>query len=80
MSTLYEDLVAAGVEVDHHESDLQFRWNGAAQGIYADHQGKRGADGQRPLRVSTFHSQRAEDRGEWWAEVPFAYDPFWVKP
>lgn len=76
MSTLYQDLVAAGVPTDNHECDLQFPWTAEAQEIYAKHFAVSKATGGK-LRVSTFHSQKPEERGQWWAEVPFAYDPWW---
>lgn len=77
--SLYTDLKDAGIPLDHYESDLQFKWTAKAQDIYAEHQRKRTECGQRPLTMQTFHNQKPEERGQWWAEVPFAYDPLWFR-
>jgi len=64
--TLYEDLVAAGIPTDSHESDLYVLDTPEARALLAKH-GKQG---------SGFVSQIDRRR---WLDVPFAYDPFWTK-
>jgi hypothetical protein len=64
--SLYQDLKAAGLPTDHHESDLYVIDTPAARALIAKH-GKRG---------SGFTSQID---GKRWLDVPFAYDPFWAK-
>lgn len=64
METLYSDCVAAGVQVDHHESDLYIPANETTRALLVKH----GA------RASIFTSQID---GKPWYDVPFAYQPFW---
>jgi hypothetical protein len=64
--SLYQDLKAAGIPTDHHESDLYVRDTPAARALIAKH-GKKG---------SGFTSQINRKQ---WLDVPFAYDPFWAK-
>lgn len=64
--SLYKELVAAGVPIDHHESDLYVRDTSVARSILARH-GKKG---------TAFTSQID---GKRWLDVPFAYEPFWEK-
>lgn len=64
--SLYKELVAAGVPIDHHESDLYVLDTRVARGILAAH-GKKG---------TPFTSQVD---GRRWIDVPFAYEPFWEK-
>jgi hypothetical protein len=64
--SLYKELVAAGVPIDHHESDLYVLDTRVARGILAAH-GKKG---------TAFTSQVD---GRRWIDVPFAYEPFWEK-
>jgi len=63
MATLYRDALAAGLMVDHHESDLYIIDTPAARALCRKHNHKckpfKGSDGGR------------------WLDVPFAYDPFW---
>ena len=64
--SLYQDLRAAGIPTDHHESDLYVLDTPAARALIVKH-GKKG---------SGFTSQIDRKR---WLDVPFAYDPFWEK-
>jgi hypothetical protein len=64
--SLYQDLLAAGIPTDHHESDLYVLDTPTARSLIARH-GKKG---------SGFKSQIDGLR---WIDVPFAYDPFWEK-
>lgn len=69
--TLYEGLVAAGVELDHHESDLYIRDCPAARRILREH-GKLFEGGRKHSgRLSSFMSE-----GKLWFEVPFGYEPY----
>lgn len=66
MTTIYEQLTAAGCEVDHHESDLYVRATPEARAIL------RAANSGAEARA--FTCQRS---GATWVDIPFAYDPFW---
>ena len=67
--TLYTDLLAAGVPVDHHESDLYAKQTPDSARL-ADAYRREGRT------VETFQS--AIDRKPWYC-FPFAYDPFWER-
>ena len=67
---LYDELLAAGAEMDHHESDLYVKSTPEVDAIIDKHYE---ADGGMLLRYK-FISQI--DRKPWW-EIPFAYKPFW---
>lgn len=60
--SIYDRLKEAGLELDHHESDLYVRATPEAYKLTA---------GQ-PNR-STFR----DSKGALWIELPFAYQPFW---
>lgn len=62
--TLYQELKAAGCEIDNHESDLYFRATKEAEAIMRKH----------PCNARRFVSQI--DGALWW-EAPFMFDPFW---
>jgi len=62
--SLYTDLIAAGVPVDNHESDLYCLASDEARRLIVAHN----------MRGTSFLS--AFD-GRVWFDVPFAYDPWW---
>jgi hypothetical protein len=62
--SLYEELLAAGATLAHHESDLYVLSTPTARDIIARH-----------ALASTFIGH---DDGQVWHDVPFAYDPFWA--
>ena len=66
-ASLYGDLLAAGVPIDNHESDLYFPDTEQTRAILArfPHSSK---------LASTFKHQ---GNGERWFEVPFAFLPWW---
>lgn len=64
--SVYRELVAAGCEVDHHESDLYARATPRANAIIAAH------------AVNAVRFASAIDGSPWW-DLPFAYDPFWER-
>lgn len=64
---LYDELKAAGIPLDSHESDLYVLATPEAHAILKKH-GKTGA------LLSSFISQID---GRRWYDVPFAYKPFW---
>ena len=68
-STLYGDLLRAGVPLDHHESDLYFRDCPEGRAILARF--PEAAAQARPFWTSL------ESDGEKWWDVPFAYLPWW---
>jgi hypothetical protein len=61
---LYADCLAAGLEVDHHESDLYIKDCPKARELLEKY--------KKP--VATFRSQIDQ---QVWLEVPFVYTPFW---
>lgn len=63
--SLCSELAAAGIPVDHHESDLYVKDGPAAREILSRHA---------PDGATRFTSQVD---GQVWVEVPFAYEPFW---
>jgi len=64
--SIYEEMKAAGVEIDNHSSDLLVPSNAITRGIVARYEYKGNVQG--------FKS--AID-GTQWLEIPFAFDPFW---
>lgn len=68
-ATLYEQLVSAGVATDSHASDLYCEVTPTSSKIVTAYLGPDG-------NVTRFRSQID---GRPWFEIPFAYDPFWVK-
>ena len=65
--SIYAEMIQAGIEVDHHESDLYVKDCPTARAILANH-GKR-VDGHNvmPFKYG----------GSTWLDVPFEYQPFW---
>jgi len=67
--TLHEELIAAGIETDHHESDLYFPATPETTTILERY----------PLHekaAMVFVNQGDGTPGRWF-DVPFAFDPFW---
>ena len=65
--SLYNELVEAGVEIDHHESDLYCQVSKESTAVLARHP---------CLAKSTFIHQRTGTR---WYDIPFMFDPWWRK-
>ncbi len=64
--SLHQQLLAAGVEVDSHESDLYAMVTPESSRIVEE----------------SGHSStmfKSEKDGEMWYDLPFAFDPFWAK-
>ncbi len=70
--TLLEELEAAQIPTDHHESDLYVLATPQAWQIIRKHMGEHWT------QVQAFTSQKPFD-GRRWFDVPFAYDPFWKR-
>lgn len=68
--TVYQELIAAGCEVDHHESDLYVKATPEARKILRKHDKSESATS--PLNLRAFISE-----GALWFDVPFRYDPWW---
>ena len=66
METIYAQLKAAGVPLDHHESDLYAKVTPNSNRIVGGYEHK--------ANVTQFTSQT--DNAQWF-DIPFAYDPFW---
>ena len=71
MRTIYQRATAAGIPMDHHESDLYLKDTPEARRILAEWRAESGRD----EFVTYFHDQ---ETGEQWIDIAFAYDPFWV--
>ena len=70
MTTLYQDLMDAGIEVANHESDLYFPDTEPARTILAKY--------PREADIATrFTNSRPPNVGERWVDVPFAFLPWW---
>lgn len=65
--TLYDSLLAAGCELDSHESDLYVKWSTTALELIKAH-------GSHVAKMF-----RSDVDGEWWLELPFEFSPFWRK-
>lgn len=76
--SIYTELLAAGVPMDHHESDLYALVNYESRAIidkyFYESKGKRSH--KRWKAITTFVSQID---GQTWYDIPFSYDPFWEK-
>ncbi len=66
MSTLYEDLVAVGLEVSNWQSDLYVPATEEAKAIFRKH-------GQKLLYF------KSNINGKSMLEAPFQFDPFWER-
>ena len=64
--TIYEQLKAAGVPLDHHESDLYARVEPKSRAIVA-------------ANYPSAKMFRSQIDGELWYDIPFAYDPWWIE-
>ena len=69
MLTIYEELLAAGVPIANHYSDLYAKVTPESRVIIDKFKGQK--------VISTFKNQR--DNGELWFDIAFAYDPYWEK-
>lgn len=67
MNSIYDQLKAAGVPLDSHESDLYAKVTPDSKRILADYEHK--------SNVRQFQSQIDK---EMWFDIPFAFDPFWA--
>ena len=65
--TIYKQAVAAGIEIDHHESDLYLKDCKESREVLTGY--------RFGCNVRRFVSQVD---GAMWFDVPFAYDPFWA--
>jgi hypothetical protein len=65
--SLYSELLAAGCELDNHESDLYVKVDATSRPIV-----ERWCWVRRVHRCSLFASAGCQ----WW-DVPFAFDPWW---
>ncbi len=64
--TVYQALLAAGVPLDHHESDLYVKVTPESTRLLLDYRG---------TTAPTFIHQQTRDL---WYDVPFAFDPWWA--
>lgn len=68
-STLFQKIVAAGIDFDHHESDLYIENTSVALDILKGF----------PLNNKNARDFISQTDGEAWIDVPFAYEPWWIK-
>ena len=71
--SIYQRMVAAGVKIDSHESDLYVPSTEQTRQIIADYNKEVGNNHR--LNASTF---RNNQDGQPWIDIMFAYEPFWV--
>jgi hypothetical protein len=65
--SLYQACLAAGLTVDNHYSDLYVMDGWDTRAMLRDYQG---------VFFTRFVSQVD---GKIWLDIPFAYDPYWIK-
>ena len=70
LTSVYEDCVAAGVEMSNHYSDLYIPVNETTNAILKKYSQKSGC------QAKTFVNKISKDL---WYDVPFAYLPYWEK-
>lgn len=68
MKSIYQKMVEAGVQIDHHESDLYVPVNSVTKLIVGDYKFKNS--------VTRFKSNI--EPHDIWYDIPFAYDPWWT--
>jgi hypothetical protein len=61
-------MVQAGIEIDHHASDLYVPDCPTARAILANHARH---------DVKQFTDLTSNPDGETWLDIPFMYEPFW---
>ena len=66
MASIYQQVIEAGIEHDHHESDLYIPVNDQTKKIVHSYEFKR--------NVTMFASKID---GKPWFNIPFAFQPFW---
>lgn len=71
--SFYRMCVDAGATIGNHESDLQVRWTPEVQRLIDAYN----ARSAYRLNVKQFLSQRPDEAGQLWIEVPFGYEPWW---
>lgn len=69
--SIYEQVKAAGIQHDNHETDLYVKVTPESRKI-VERYGFRS-------NVTTFRNQRPPNVGELWFDIPFAYIPEWEK-
>ena len=67
--SIYQKMVAAGVEIEHHQSDLWVPKNEVSTKILVE-------KGFTTDELKSMHF-RCSITGDIWYDIPFAYDPFW---
>ena len=72
--SLYAALVAAGIPIDHHESDLYAQVTPESRAIVAQYRAAFKAEHGRDTMLSTFVSNAD---GKLWYDVPFMYQTWW---
>lgn len=67
-TTIYADMIAAGILVDNHESDLYVPDTKEAREILAKHGN---------TSATVFLNEAPPHVGERWIDIPFMFEPFW---
>ena len=70
MTELYDELRAAGVRIDHHESDLYCPATETSREIIARYP-------KHAMTTSLFIDQSGQKGERVWFDIPFAYAPWW---
>jgi hypothetical protein len=66
MPSLYQELVSLGMQIDSHESDLYVPVNEQTSAVIRKCQ-----------RIAGITVFKSELDGNYWYDIPFAYEPFW---
>lgn len=66
--TLYDEMIAAGIAVDNHESDLYVLDCPKSREILKRY----------PTQQSNATSFVSNVDSKRWIDIPFAFDPFWI--
>lgn len=66
--SIYQQMVEAGVEIDHHATDLYVPVTEASTELVCAYRWRK--------NVTTFINQVT---GDLWYDIPFAYEPAWGK-
>ncbi len=71
---IYDQLKAAGAQIDNHESDLYVKADDVSRPII---EAARTKGDPAAKNATTFRNQRPEEKGQIWYDIPFAYSPWW---
>ena len=71
-ATIYQRILAAGIEHDHHESDLYVPDTPEVRRIIEECRHH-----TQQVHAIAFINNLSPGKGDPWLDIPFAYDPWW---